>query len=132
VASSNSRSPEINKLKVLIVEDNAFFRNVFKDTLQRLFPSMVIEEAADANKVLQKVDTFLPNLIFMDIRLPGGGNGLQLTKKIRASHPDISVVIVTNHDIPEYREAAVQYGAKCFLPKDSLKWGEIETLIISF
>jgi DNA-binding NarL/FixJ family response regulator len=131
MAFSNSKSPEISKLKALIVEDNAFFRNAFEETLQRLFPSMVIEEAEEANEVLQKVDTFLPNLIFMDIRLPGG-NGLQLTKKIKIDHPDISVVIVTNHDIPEYREAAVQYGAKCFLPKDSLKWGEIEALIKSF
>jgi DNA-binding NarL/FixJ family response regulator len=131
MAFSNLGSPEINKLKALIVEDNAFFRSAFKETLQRLFPSMVIEEASEASEVLQRVDSFLPNLIFMDIQLPGG-NGLQLTKKIKADHPDISVVIVTSHDIPEYREAAVQYGAKCFLPKDSLNWREIETLIKSF
>jgi DNA-binding NarL/FixJ family response regulator len=131
MAFSNVGSPEINKFKALIVEDNTFFRSTFKEALQRLFPSVVIQEAAEASEVVQKVDTFIPDLIFMDIRLPDG-NGLQLTQKIKAKYPDISVVIVTSHDIPEYREAAVRCGANGFLPKGSLDWGEIETLVKSF
>ena len=131
MAFSNVGPPEINKFKALIVEDNTFFRSTFKEALQRLFPSVVIQEAAEVSDAVQKVDTFLPDLIFMDIRLPDG-NGLQLTQKIKAKYPDISVVIVTSHDLPEYREAAVRCGANGFLPKDSLDWGEIETLVKSF
>jgi DNA-binding NarL/FixJ family response regulator len=91
---------------------------------------MVIEEAGDGNEVLEKVENLCPALIFMDIRLPGE-NGLQLTKKIKKNHSDIKIVILTTYDLPEYREAAFQYGANCFMTKDSLDWGEIDTLIKS-
>ena len=71
-----------------------------------------------------------PHLIFMDIQLPGE-NGLSLTKKIKARYPGIIVVVITTYDIPEYREAAFQYGANRFLPKDSLDWNEIKTVVES-
>lgn len=58
------------------------------------FTSMVIEEAAEGNKALRKVSTFLPDLIFMDIKLPGK-SGLYLTKKIKKDHPEIIIVILT-------------------------------------
>ena len=54
MAFSNAKSPEINKFKALIVEDNTFFRSTFKEALQRLFPSVVIQEAAEESKALQK------------------------------------------------------------------------------
>jgi len=52
----------------------------------------------------------------MDIRLPGE-NGLELTKKIKKNYPDITVVIVTSYDLPEYREAARESMADYFVPK---------------
>jgi DNA-binding NarL/FixJ family response regulator len=91
---------------------------------------MVIEEVGDGNEVLREVEVFGPALIFMDIRLPGE-NGLQLTKKIRKNHSEIKIVILTSYDLPEYREAAFQYGANSFMTKDSLNWGEIDALIKS-
>ena len=72
-------SVETPKLRTLIVDDNALFRQTFKEILQTLFPSMVIHEASERNEALQRVDTFRPELIFMDIRLPGE-NAFQLTK----------------------------------------------------
>ncbi len=91
---------------------------------------MVIEEAGDGDEVLQKVEELCPALIFMDIRLPGE-NGLQLTKRIKKKHSDIKIVILTTYDLPEYREAALQYGANSFMTKDSLSWEEIDALIKS-
>jgi len=117
--------------KTLIVEDSHSFRQTLKDSLQALFPSMVIQEAEDGRMVLQKVDVFLPHLIFMDIQLPGE-NGLSLTRKIRATHPDIKIIIMTSHNGLEYQEAASQCGANHFIQKDSLDQGQIESLIKSF
>ena len=130
MVSSNRNSSNGYKFKTLIVEDNASFRQYFKENLQIRFPSMVIEEVGDGNEVLPKVEILSPALIFMDIRLPGE-NGLQLTKKIKKNHSDIKIVILTSYDLPEYREAAFQYGANSFMTKDSLNWGEIDTLIKS-
>ena len=128
---SNPKSGEIKGFKTLIVEDNAPFRLSLKETLQTLFPSMIVQEAAEGGEALQKVESFLPELIFMDIHLHGE-NGLQLTQKIRTYYPGVPIIILTHYDFPEYREAAFKYGANFFIPKDSLDWGQIETLVKSF
>jgi len=120
----------MKKFRILIVEDTHPYRQMLKTTLQESFPTIAIDEAADGGEALQKVDTFLPDLIFMDIKLPGE-NGLEITRKIKAAHPDITIFILTSYDIPEYREAAFQYGADRFLPKNSLNQMELQELVKS-
>jgi DNA-binding NarL/FixJ family response regulator len=66
----------------------------------------------------------------MDIQLPGQ-NGLHLTKKVKVTHPNIFITILTSHNSPEYREAAFQAGANRFMAKDSMSWEEIEVLVKS-
>jgi len=121
----------VKKFRILIVEDNAPFRQILKETLQTCFSTIAIDEAADGGEALQKVDAFLPDLILMDIRLPGE-NGLELTKKIKATHPNITILILTSYDMPEYREAAFQYGADRFLSKTSLDLKELKELVKSY
>ena len=103
-----------NMKRVLIVEDNAFFLQFFRETLHSRFPSLEISEAADGEEAMQKIKAFQPEAIFMDVRLPGE-SGLELTKKIKAQYPDIIVVIVTNYDLPEYRKAAYESRADHFV-----------------
>jgi DNA-binding NarL/FixJ family response regulator len=91
---------------------------------------MVIEEAGDGNEALRKVKDVLPDLVFMDIGLPGE-SGIEVTKKIKKDFPGITVIILTSYDLPEYRDAAFECGATCFITKDSLIWEEIEALIKS-
>jgi len=112
------KSIRIDMERILIVEDNALFLQFLKETLRSRFPSIDILEAANGEEAMQKIKTLPPDAIFMDLRLPGE-NGLELTKKIKAKYPDIIVVIITNYDLPEYREAAYQCGADHFLSKDS-------------
>jgi CheY-like chemotaxis protein len=104
--------------RILIVEDNAFFLQFLKETLHSRFPSTDIQEAVDAKEAMQKLKNFSPGTIFVDLRLPGE-NGIELTKKIKAEYPDTIVVILTNYDLPEYREAAYQSKADHFVTKDS-------------
>lgn len=128
---SNPSTGEIKGFKTLIVEDNAPFRLSLRETLETLFPSIIVQEAAEGGEALQKVESFLPGLIFMDIHLPGE-NGLQLTQKIKTSYPALPIIILTSYDLPEYREAAFKCGANSYITKDSLDWGRIETLVKSF
>ncbi len=121
-------SEKILNLKTLIVEDNPSFRKILMEKLRTPFPSMVIHEAAEGNEALQKVDVLKPELIFMDIRLPGE-NGIQLTQKIRTRCPSTKVVILTSYDSLEYRGAAIEAGANCYISKDSLGYVQIEKLI---
>lgn len=121
-------SAENPKIKVLIVEDNDRFRQAFKDNLQIVSPGLLIQEAIEGKECLEKVETFHPQLVFMDIRLPGE-DGLSLTRKIKAMHPEIQVVVLTSYDNPEYQDAAIQSGASHFISKDALNMEKINTLI---
>ena len=121
-------SEKILNLKTLIVEDNPTFRKILVEKLRTPFPSMIIHEATEGNEALQKVDAVKPELIFMDIRLPGE-NGIQLTKKIKTRYPSTKVIILTSYDSLEYRGAAIQAGGNCYIPKDSLGYVQIEKLV---
>jgi len=114
----------------MLVEDSFSFRQVVKDNLQDQFPSMDIIEATDGVEAFQKIDSHPPNLIFMDISLPGE-NGLQLTGKIKTDYPDVIIIILTSHDSPEYREAAIRYKADYFFSKGALVNDGIFTLVKS-
>ncbi len=117
--------------RILIVDDSDRFRTLLKKGLRVSFPTIAIDEAANGDEALQKVDAFLPDLVFMDIRLKEE-NGLELTKKIKATHPNITILIVTGFDLPEYRETASQYGVDRFLIKTHLNYMELEKLVKSY
>jgi DNA-binding NarL/FixJ family response regulator len=116
--------------RVLIVEDSTIFRTLLKETLQSQFLSMEIREAADGKEAMHQINAHLPDLIFMDVKLPGE-NGLDLTARIKARYPDVTVIILTSYDTPEYREAAVKAKADHFLAKGSTSREAILTLVES-
>ncbi len=115
-------------LRTLIVEDNANFRNTFKDALGKRFPSMVLDEAVNGEEALEKVKSFHPDVIFMDIRLPDK-NGLELTTEIKSAYPQPFIIILTQYDLPEYREAARIGLADAFLTKNALNLAKVDELI---
>ena len=106
-------------LKILLVEDNLDYRSTLKSALLKRYEDMETRESSDVKEALVIVDTYLPDLIFMDIDLKCDINGLELTKIITNIHPEIVVAILSRHDMPEYRSAALQNGADLFLPKSS-------------
>jgi DNA-binding NarL/FixJ family response regulator len=113
---------------ILIVEDDATFRKMLKSLLVSRFPSMTVNDAPEGTEAWKKIASGPPDIIFMDIRLPGE-SGLVLTKRIREVYPDLVVIILTNFDMPEYREAAHLSGAEYFLSKGSITPGEIVELV---
>jgi DNA-binding NarL/FixJ family response regulator len=116
--------------RILLVENNPFFREVFTEHLSSHFHSFVIEAAESGKEALEKINIHPPALIFMDLRLPGI-SGLEATQKIKQAFPEVRVAILTGYDLPEYREAATRYGAEGFFVKESLKWDEVEALVES-
>lgn len=120
----------MRSFKTLIVEDSPFFRQTILEILRNQFPSMILEEAADGKTALTKIEDSLPDLVFMDIKLPGD-NGLHLTEHIKKKFPRVIVVILTSYDWPEYREAAFKFGANYFIMKSSSTNKEIVELVES-
>lgn len=117
--------------KILIIEDNDTFRNTFNNALRFRFPDMLVEEAINGEQAIEKINASKPDIIFMDIRMPGE-SGLDLTERIKACFPEILVIILTEYDLPEYRQAAMDNKADGFIPKGSLKMSRIVSMIQSF
>ena len=115
-------------MKILLVENNDIFREAFKEELLTRFPAAIVKEAANGEEAMQEFNGSAPQIIFMDLNLPGE-NGLQLTKKIKAQFPSVHIALLTSYDFPRYRQAAVQSGAERYFVKDSFSWDEIEEFI---
>ncbi len=115
-------------MNVLIVEDNQCLRQALAEILSYMFPDISLLEAASGEEALDLVHRERPAVVFMDIQLPGE-NGLGVTRKIKARDPDIAIIIHTNYDLPEYREAAEEAGADHFLPKQKTTMEDIGDLM---
>jgi DNA-binding NarL/FixJ family response regulator len=114
--------------RILIVEDNHTFRQSLREILKARFPEMTIKEVSNGGDALREIKGLIPDLILMDIRLPGL-NGLELTRIITTSYPDMKIVILTSHDLPEYRDAAYDSGASFFATKGSSSADEIAAMV---
>ncbi|MCI0558271.1 MAG: response regulator transcription factor [Nitrososphaera sp.] len=96
------------------MDDDDAFRQAISVFLREQFSAIEIREASNYGEALQQIDDL--DLVFVDISLPGE-NGLELTAKLKSTHPGIVVSILTMHDSPEYREAAFEQGADYFVSK---------------
>lgn len=103
----------------LLVEDSIDFRDVLKTVICDHFPMIQVDEAGDGEAALKKISLLVPDLVFMDIKLPGE-NGIQLTKDIKMKFDNIVIVVLSSYDMPEYRQAAFRNGADCFIAKGSI------------
>ena len=116
--------------KILIVDPNSPFRLSLKKILVNRFPFVEIELASDGNEGLDKVNSFQPNLIFLEIHLPAE-NGLELARKIKTGHRDIIIVMLTSYDLPEYQAAAKKSGVEHLVPKDEWTGEDMVDLVRS-
>ncbi len=118
------------KIKTLLIENSANFRHTIKEILISKFPSISVKQANDGREALIELARHRPDLIFMDIEL-AEENGLVLTKELKKIYPDAVIIVLTHHDLPEYREAAYQNGAQYFLSKETTRADEIVGLVES-
>ena len=117
-------------INVLIAEDNAAYRRSLHQVLAGRFPFMQITESADGADALHQALARHYDLIFMDVRLPQG-NGLDLTRAIKAVFDTSIVCVITSYDLPEYREAALRNGADRFMVKGDSTGEDIVAMVES-
>ena len=113
---------------ILIIDDNDSFRESFRSLLSQHFPALHIEEASDSKGSLEKITRLPPDLMFVDIEL-AGESGLDLTRKIRSTLHNTTIAILTNYDLPEYRDAAKASGADYFFSKGGSSMEEVLALV---
>ncbi len=106
-------------IRTLIVDDNAGFRRRLKEFLASEADIDVIGEAADAQAAILKTREFQPDLVLMDIRMPGT-NGITATRQLKDEMPGLKVIILSILDVQEYRDAAMASGASGYVIKKFL------------
>jgi DNA-binding NarL/FixJ family response regulator len=107
-------------IRVLLADDQALVRGGLRALLDARDDMEVVGEAADGHQALDLASSLLPDVILMDIRMPGL-DGLEATRQI-AADPRLAgtrIVILTTFDLDEYLFDALRYGASGFLLKDA-------------
>lgn len=112
----------MDTLKILLVDDHAEFRRVVRDFLNRLSHLAVVGEAANGEEAILQIESLAPDLVLMDISMPGIG-GFEATRIIKARWPSTRVFLITAHETMVYRVEAAAANADGFFPKSDLKRG---------
>jgi len=105
-------------------------RETTRSILESRFPRLRVFEAGNGQEAIAQIHSHVPDLVLMDIRLPGA-NGLKLTRKIKDLYPQVLIIIFTDYDLPEYREAAFENGADFFLSKSMPNERKLTALVES-
>ncbi|MCW2870802.1 response regulator transcription factor [Actinacidiphila oryziradicis] len=104
--------------RVLIVDDQMMVREGFSVLLNAQQDIEVVGEAVDGFRAIEQVAALRPDVVLMDIRMPGL-NGLEATREIMAADAGARVLVLTTFDLDEYVYQALRAGASGFLLKDA-------------
>lgn len=109
----------IRPIQVLLVDDHAAIRQQVKELITAEAGIAVIGEATDGLEAITRARELEPDLVLMDVRLPGQ-SGLEATRQLKDEMPKVKVIILTLFDLPIYRDTALAYGASDYVIKKAM------------
>jgi len=107
----------MDPIRLLIADDHAFYREGVRTMLLGLPDMEVIGEAASGDDTIARAEALQPDVILMDIKMPGT-NGIEATRRILHTSPHIKVLVVTMFEDDDSVFAAMRAGARGYLLKD--------------
>jgi len=110
----------MDRLRVLIADDHPMFRHGMMALLEATPDFVVAGEAATGDEAVQLATTVEPDVILMDLRMPGL-NGIEATRRIMHTNPHVRILIVTMSEDDASVFAAMRAGARGYLLKDAHK-----------
>ncbi len=105
-------------MNLLLVDDHTLVRKGLAQVLTQCVTDAKVAEAEDADSAVASLQAKSADVALVDIRLPGR-DGLELLKELRATFPDMPVIMLTSYDNAEYVRAALAQGAAGYLLKDA-------------
>lgn len=114
--SPAQQGPETAGVRVLIIDDNASFRDLLSSALDTIDGIECVGAASSAAEGLQRVAELGPSLVVMDIMMPGL-DGLSATRQLRQLSPGTAVAVVSAYGEGEWIARAADAGASAYIPK---------------
>jgi DNA-binding NarL/FixJ family response regulator len=116
-----------NRKRIVLIDDHLLVRQGLERLLNAGDVFVVCEETGDAVTGMELVRELRPDGVIVDVGLPDGMDGIQLTKQLRSEFPNLVVLILSAHNEPEYVRDAAKAGAMGYVLKDA----SIESLRIA-
>ncbi len=120
----NKKAP----LKILVVDDAPFIREIVKQILQEEKAYIVVGEAENGLQAIEKVNELRPDIVFMDIVMPEM-SGIKSTEEILKLHPSTKIIAFTTMDSSSIQKQALKAGCRGFLKKPFSKTDFLKYLL---
>jgi DNA-binding NarL/FixJ family response regulator len=117
-------------IKIFIADDSLIVREHLVTMLDELAGTEIVGQAENVTEAISTIRKLLPDVVILDIRMPGG-SGVDVLKNIKQDEIAPIVIILTNYPYPGYRRKCLQAGADFFLDK-STEFDQIPGLIKRF
>ena len=105
------------KHRILIADDHAMVRDGVRNLVQQNRDLEIVGEASTGNETLDQFEKLNPDLVILDISMPGI-NGMDISKTILASHPKANIVILSMYEDHDYISRCIEYGVKGYVVKN--------------
>jgi len=112
------------RFKMLLIDEPSPFREMLKTLLQTRFKNSAIDAIETIAEGQFLPDSTTYSLLLINIHL-ANGKGLELARQIKIRHPDLVILALVDHDLPEYRVAVRRSGIDYYIPKD--QWSSKKT-----
>jgi DNA-binding NarL/FixJ family response regulator len=105
--------------RLLIVDDHEIFRRGLRALLEPSSEWQICGEAVDGQDAIEQCKSLKPDIVVLDVSMPRL-NGLEAARLITQEKPEPQIVIITQHDSPQIRSAALEAGARAFVTKSAI------------
>lgn len=119
---------ESERVRVALVDDHAVVRRALGSFLASFADIAVVGEASSGEEALERLESWLPDVLVMDLLMPGGMDGIETTRRARALSPHTQVVVLTSATEDERVVAALRAGALGYVRKDADPQALLETI----
>jgi DNA-binding NarL/FixJ family response regulator len=119
------------RIRIVLAEDQSIIRQGLRYIVEAQPDMMVVGEAGDGDEALRVARQTAPDVVLMDIRMPGR-DGIEATRDILAALPDTKVVLLTTFDIQEYVVDGIRAGASGYLLKDAETGALLEGIRVAY
>ncbi len=109
----------MDKIRILIVDDHAILRDGIRALLNLYDDIEIVGEASEGNEAIEKARELVPDVVVMDIAMPGM-DGLEATRRIIKKNPTVKILVLTQYNNKEYILSAIKAGAAGYVPKRAL------------